>query len=264
MKVTVATAGWNETKTIIPVIRYYLNICEFDKFIYFDNMSDDGTVEKIKQCFVNDNRVVLKQTPYTGHKPEEEVHLMNETKDSDDSEVFIWIDSDEIIYCRNFKSYLENAWKNKRTYIATYMSNVYNENDNFNEDSENILDNFTLCSTDKTNPVFKVAILIKQENTISHFGGGHHSATINGICYGDFNSNPIDKTQFADKDVHLFHFTYINAEMYYRRKTQGRERNLALNIDNSWYHNYWNLDKEAVINFINDQKKNAISISDYL
>lgn len=264
MKITVSTAGWNEIKTIIPVISYYLNICNFDKFIYYDNFSDDGTVEKIKAVFSDDSRVVIKQTPYTGHKPVEEVHLMNDTMHSDNSEVFIWIDSDEIIYCRNFRSYLEALYSQKKTYVATYMTNVYNESDTFDEWKANIVDNFTLGITDKINPVFKVPIIFKHEGTKSFFGGGHHSITVDGISYGDFNSNPLDKNTFADDQVHLFHFTYINPDMYYRRKTLGRERNIALGNDNSWYHNYWNFSKEDVVNFINDQKKHSISITEYL
>jgi hypothetical protein len=263
MKVTISTAGWNEIETIIPVIRYYLEICNFDKFIYYDNFSDDGTLEKVSSTFKNDSRVVIKHTPYIGHKPVEEVHLMNDTMHSDDSEVFIWIDSDEILYCRNFKSHLEELFNQKKTYVATYMTNVYNESDSFDESKYNIVDNFTLCVTDRENPVFKVPIIFKQEGTKSFFGGGHHSITTDGISYGDFNQNPLDKTQFADNAVHLFHFTYINKDIYYQRKTIGRERNIKLGIDNSWYHDYWNLSTETISNVIKQQKEHSISIKNY-
>lgn len=265
MKVTVATTGWNESETIIPLIRYYLNICNFDRFIYIDNFSDDNTVDRIKRVFGRDSRVVIKWTPYIGHKAVEEVHLINEVMHSDDSDVFFWIDSDEVIYCRNFRDYLEKAYKEGRTHIATYMSNVYNESDTFDETKENIIDNFTLCNTNTKNPVFKVPIIIKQKNVRQLFGGGHHSITLDGVSYGDFDINPnIDKTQFADKDVHLFHFTYINSDMYYRRKTMGRERNIKLGVDNIWYHNYWNQSKEDIVNLIVNQKKNALPITQYL
>lgn len=51
MTVTVATTRWNEANTIIPVIRYYLEICKFNKFIYFDNFSSDNTINKIRNNF---------------------------------------------------------------------------------------------------------------------------------------------------------------------------------------------------------------------
>lgn len=264
MKVTVTTVGWNESETIIPLIRYYLNICNFDRFIYFDNFSSDDTIEKIKRVFKNDSRVVIKYTPYVGHMPVDEVHLINETMRSDDSDIFFWIDSDEVIYHRNFRSYLEKALQQGRGYIATYMSNVYNDTDTFLDSKENIIDNFTLCHTNKEKPIFKVPIIIKRKDTVQLFGGGHHSITIDGISYGDFALNPLDKNSFADEYVHLFHFTYINKETYYRRKTLGRERNIKLGIDNSWYHNYWNQTLDEISIFISNQKKHSVGIEKYL
>ena len=89
MKITIATVGWNEAETILPVIRYYLEICKFDKFIYFDNFSNDNTVEKIKSVYLLDERVIILNTPYIGHMPSDEVNLMNNTMLQDSNDVFI-------------------------------------------------------------------------------------------------------------------------------------------------------------------------------
>jgi hypothetical protein len=257
MKITIATVGWNEETTILSVLRYYLEICKFDRFIYFDNFSDDKTIEKIKSVYAADERVVIYNTPYVGHKPEEEVHLMNNTMLQDSSDIFVWIDSDEILYCKDWLTHLNNLISNKKYYSATLMSNVFNEVNSFDETKENILDNFEYVYTDL---VFKIPIIIKNNQHVITFGGGHHTICIDGINVGDNNPD----TSFADIGLHLFHFTYINTDMYYRRKTLGRERNLNLGIDNSWYHNYWNLKLSDIQGIIENQKANGKSITEYV
>ena len=257
MKITIATAGWNEAETIIPVIRYYLDVCKFDRFIYFDNYSSDNTIEKINQHYLNDSRIVILNTPYIGHEPVQEVHLMNETMSQDTNDVFIWIDSDEILYCKDFQLHLNNLIQKNKFYSATLMSNVYNELNSFDETKNNIIENFKIAYTDR---VFKIPIIIKNNKQIITFGGGHHTVNVDGVCIGADETS----TEFADDGLHLFHFTYINTDMYYRRKTQGRERNLALGIDNSWYHNYWNLKLSDIQVMIEQQKAAGKLIVEYL
>jgi len=258
MTVTIATAGWNESKTILPVIRYYLDICKFDKFIYFDNYSEDDTIQKINDAYANDIRVIILNTPYTGHKPVEETCLMNTTMEQDDSDVFIWIDSDEILYCKDFQKHFLDLVNQEKFYSATYMSNVYNDTNSFEENKLNIVDNFKLVCTDT---ILKTPIIVKTDKHTITFGGGHHSINKDGIDFGNCEDNPKSP---GLKDLHLFHFTYITAEMYYNRKTLGRFRNLNLNIDNSWYHDYWNLSLADVQNMIDYQKTISKSITEYL
>lgn len=257
MKITIATVGWNESETILPVIRYYLEICKFDKFIYFDNFSSDNTIEKIKSVYLADERVIILNTPYVGHLPDDEVILMNDTMSQDSNDVFIWIDSDEILFCKDWQNHLNNLKNSEKYYSATLMSNVYNSFNSFDETKENILDNFEQVYTD---PVFKIPIIIKSDQHVITFGGGHHTVCIDGIYAGDNNPD----TSFADPGLHLFHFTYINTDMYYRRKTLGKERNLNLGIDNSWYHNYWNLKLTDIQGMIENQKANGKLILEYL
>jgi hypothetical protein len=266
MKVTVATTGWNESRTIVSVIRYYLNICKFDRFIYFDNFSTDDTLLKITQAFPEDDRVVIKETPYVGHMPVLEVDLINDTMIKDNHDVFFWIDSDEIIYCKDFQGHFKNLKSRKKYYSAMHMSNVFNESNTFNADLENIIDNFEYVTTDLENPVFKVPILIKHESLNSKFCGGHHTVNINGENIGNYPECKINVEDFFDKGIHLFHFTYIDEEMYYTRKTLGRLRNITLGIDNSWYSGYWNQSREEIKGLINNSKISSIctSISAYL
>lgn len=263
MKVTVVTTGWNEAATVVPFIRYYLDICKFDKFIYYDNESSDNTKYIITSTFEDDPRVIIRDTPYIGHQPEKETELINVTMHEDDSDVFIWVDSDEILVCRNWVSLFEKCASSNKHYIATYMSNVYSNDDSFDVTKYNILDNIDLVFTDKS--VFKVPIIVKPRSGNYAFGGGHHSVDISGKTYGVFADGEDDlREAFADPDLSLFHITYINYDMYYRRKTLGRKRNLELNIDNSWYHNYWNLKPANVIDMIKHQKTLAQPISSYL
>ena len=266
MKVTVATTGWNESRTIVSVIKYYLNICKFDRFIYFDNFSTDNTVLEIYRAFPNDARVVVKETPYVGHMAEQEVYLINDTMHSDDSDVFFWIDSDEIIYCRDFQGHFKDLKSRKKYYSAMHMSDVFNSTNTFNSDFENIIDNFEFVTTNFVEPVFKVPILIKDESVTSNFRGGHHTVNINGEDIGNFPVCKIKKEDFVDKGIHLFHFTYIDEEMYHTRKTLGRLRNIDLGIDNSWYGGYWNMGKDEIRNYISNSKKsaNCTPISTYL
>lgn len=255
--ITIATAGWNESATIIPLIRYYLDICKFNKFIYFDNYSDDNTIEKINQHFPNDNRITILNTPYVGHLPSDEVHLMNNTMLLDTSDVFIWIDSDEILYCKDWQNHLDTLVGNNKYYSATLMSNVYNSIDCFDETKVNIIDNFEQVYTDS---VFKIPIIIKSDKHVIHFCGGHHSIRIDGVNVGDNHPD----SSFADPGLHLFHFTYLNTEIYHQRKTLGRARNLQLGVDNSWFHNYWNLDKSTIQDMIDKQKAQSVSITKFL
>lgn len=258
MTVTIATAGWNESNTIIPVIRYYLDICKFDRFIYYDNYSVDDTLQRINYVYGNDPRVVILNTPYIGHRAEDEVHLMNATMEKDSSDVFIWIDSDEILFCNDFQRHFQYLINDDRYYSATYMSNVYNKTDSFDENKFNIIDNFESVFTDT---IIKTPIIIKTDKHSIVFGGGHHSVLKNGVGFGNHEELPWLPTS---EKLHLFHFTYINANMYYNRKTLGRIRNLELGIDNSWYHGYWNLTLEHVQQMINHQKSIGKSITEYL
>ena len=258
MTVTIATAGWNESDTILPLMRYYLDICKFNRFIYFDNYSNDDTIEKINSVYQGDSRVVILSTPYIGHKPDEETALMNTTMHQDDNDVFIWIDSDEILYCKDFQKHFEHLVISDKFYSITYMSNVYNKDNYYNEDAYNILDNFKLVCTDT---VLKVPIIVKTDKYSITFGGGHHAIIKDGEYIGWIHEGPCPP---ASKDLHLFHFTYVNAEMYYKRKTLGRTRNLELGIDNSWYNNYWNLSIEDIQSLIDKQKATSYPISSYL
>jgi hypothetical protein len=217
ISITVFTTSWNTYDSgLYQLIDYYLNELKVDKFIYADNYSTYNTIEKLNIRFFEDKRLKICMTPYIVFSDQEATNLANSLLESDENDVFIFIDSDEIIYHPNFKSFLLENKKCGKCFLSNFLTNVFNHNDIIDNNIP-FIENFTLCQPIS---VQKTPIIIKQnKNQNIKFGGGHHF-----VINKQYRNDYVKNHKITIDTFIIYHFCYLNKKIWIERKKKKRAK----------------------------------------
>jgi glycosyltransferase involved in cell wall biosynthesis len=258
MTITVFSSAWNcKESGLANLISYYLNTLKVDKFIYADNHSTDGTIDYLKKIFNNDPRLIITFTPYTVFSDDNVGNLANTLYKEDSNDVFIWVDSDEIIYHPNLRQFLAEKKRQGKYFISSQLTNVFNSSNTFNPDIP-IMDNFELCCD---LPVQKSPIIIRSDKHKIGFAGGHHCIHVDDVLM----EWKVNDRSLLD-DIAIFHFCYISADFYIKRKTLAKEHLIEQGAEfpailpGGW----WTFDIPWYENMVQWEKSQSISLTEFL
>lgn len=257
MKITAFTTAWNcEEAGIDSLIDWYLNHLGVDKFIYADNRSTDNTKNLLLSRFKDDKRLCIIDTPYEIFTDDNACDLANSLLEKDDCDVFIWVDSDEIIYHPNFRSFLHEKKNQKKFFISNFLTNVYNCENTFNKNIP-IIDNFETCFTFN---VQKTPIIIKTDTAKIKFSGGHHVVNYDGV--------EMESCKFKNiiDNIAIFHFCYITKDFYVERKTKPKVhlRQNGILFDAIKDDGWWSRDIDTHMLITEAEKQESIPIMEFL
>jgi hypothetical protein len=254
--ITVFTTAWNSYEFGLPnLIDYYLNKLKVDKFIYADNFSTDDTISKLKARFPNEKRLRICTTPYKNWECYKKTILMNGFMQADDNDVFIGIDSDEVVYHPNFKEFLKTNIEAGKHCLSNFLIDVYNENDVIDEHIP-FINNFNLClptQMQKTN-----IILRPKDYENIRFYNGHHQVDYNSKSNHFF---PKENNDTVDQFV-VYHFCYLSKEMWIGRKKKPANKLLSEGLNEPYLienEGYWNWSDEQIEETIKARKKASIT-----
>jgi hypothetical protein len=261
MKITAFTTAWNcRNSGVIDLIDYYLNVIKVDRFIYLDDHSNDGTIECIKGyysmydnsvgCIGDDPRLKIADVPYDCYTDQNAMKVANTLMQLDDSDVFIWVDSDEYIYhpTRSVRDIIEEERNAGKTHISIRLTNVFNITNTYN-DSKTLLSQIDLYHQhNRELGSMKAPIIIKDSSKKIVFGGSNH------YCIVDYKEC-IDDYDEVPNTLYLLHTCYLTDQFYIDRKVNAKKRLLSHNIYNSavddetgWWSKSLEDQRQSVIN----------------
>jgi hypothetical protein len=176
-------------------------------------------------CIGDDPRLRIADVPYDCYSEQNAMKAANILMHLDDSDVFIWVDSDEYLYhpTRNVRDIIEEERYAGKNYITTRLTNVYNETNTYN-DSKTLLSQVDLYHQhNREYGSAKTPVIIKDKTKKIVYGGSNH------FCIIDYKVF-IDDYDEIPNTLYLLHTCYLTDQFYIDRKVNAKKRLQSHNI----------------------------------
>jgi glycosyltransferase involved in cell wall biosynthesis len=211
MKIEAYIIVWNEVDTIQFTINHYKSFC--DKITFYDNYSDDGTLEVIK---ANDCEVVHFGT--VGKLEDKEyIKVKNNCWKNSNADWVIVCDSDEIVFHNDLINVLEREKTNGNTVFRTNGVDMFSKImpvESFNEITMGI----------KSENYSKIACFSPNIRSINYVFGCHVA-------------DPVGNVRYCSEKLSLHHYRNIGGYQrlikrheVYRQRMSDHNKRLGLGI----------------------------------
>lgn len=239
MKIDIYSFSWNESLILPYFLRYYENIV--DNIIFYDNGSTDGTIELLK------NHPKVKMVPWeivneSAFKTSGKIRNNMWKESIGEADWVIVCDTDEFVYHKNLRDFLEIQRKMGKTLVQTIGY-------------EMVSDSFPTTSQQIYKEVRTGVRVPKYDKTIVF-----NPNKITEINYemGSHKLNPVGEIKYCEDKLFLLHYKFLGLDYLLKRYKQLRS-GIQRRDPHGWGI-HWKRTDDEITHIFNKRKGQAIDV----